>query len=81
MTARAKWIELHNYDPTSRLRSHNILPTTDVVSRREERDTLEAPEEEFVELSVWQQEHKHLMPEGSKELPTPEMVGLKRVQE
>ena len=79
--SRIKWIELHNLDPASRLRSHNIVPSTDVLSTQEEKDTHEAQEEEFIELSAWQEENRQLMPEGSKELPTPEMVGLKRAQE
>ena len=50
-------------------------------SEHKEEDALEAPEEEFIELSVWQSENKFRMPEGSKEQPKPENFGLKVVQQ
>ena len=74
---RSKWVELHNRNPNSRLRRAHIMPPEEIVTEEIDQDALEAPDYEFVELSNWQQENKHLMPKDSKELPTPELVGLK----
>ena len=85
LKARENWIERHSENPSGRVSTLQCLSGVQEVNKTTKgEDALEAPEEEFVELSVWQEEMKDKLPEELRKkgvLPTPAMFGLEEVTE
>jgi hypothetical protein len=74
------WINHYNENPLSKLSERAMMDGARVERRNSERDELEAPEEEFIELNAWQTEMLQKLPAGSPK-PLPEHYGLKEVCE
>ena len=84
MKARENWVAQSNKNPHGRVSSERCMEGAEVSIKEASVDELVAPEEEFVELSAWQEEMKSkLPPELQKKnvLPTPEMFGLEEATE
>ena len=80
LAARLVWINHYNENPLSKLSERAMMDGARVERRNSERDELEAPEEELIELNAWQTEMLQKLPAGSPK-PLPEHYGLKEVCE
>ena len=80
LNAQARYIDLHNAQPDGRVgRSSFTGVKTKLRVKPIEEDLLQAPECEFVELSVWKEEHKFKDATGKTICPEPSDLNEKIV--